>query len=184
MIKYYQYVKIRKRDKQVADSGITKRALAKSFSELMETESFGKISIGEICDRCEMNRKSFYYHFRDKQDLIIWMFKYDMSNAGNFDENDSLTDYITKICGCLYEKKSFYRKALKIEGQNSLTDYIRDIIYDRMSRQSRIDSELSRYICGYTSDAVVVSIKRWICENDQKTCEQFVSFLFNAAGFQ
>ena len=168
----------------MADSGITKRALAKSFSELMETESFGKISIGEICDRCEMNRKSLYYYFRAEQHLTIWMFKYDMSNAGSLDENDSLTDFIRKICGCLYGKKSFYRKALKIEGQNCLTDYIRDIIYDRISRQSRTDSELSRFICGYKSDAVVVSIKRWICENDQKTCEQFVSFLFNAAGFQ
>ena len=44
----------------LADSNITKRALASALKELMETEPFEKISIGEICEKCEMSRKSFY----------------------------------------------------------------------------------------------------------------------------
>ena len=48
------------------DSNITKRALASSLKRLMETKPFAKISVGDICAACEMNRKSFYYHFKDK----------------------------------------------------------------------------------------------------------------------
>ena len=56
------------------DSLITKRALASSLKELMKTQPLTKISVGDICEKCGMNRKSFYYHFCDKYDLVNWIF--------------------------------------------------------------------------------------------------------------
>ena len=49
----------------MADSNVTKRALAAALRELVE-EDFDKIQVAQICERCDMNRKSFYYHFWDK----------------------------------------------------------------------------------------------------------------------
>lgn len=49
----------------MADSNITKQALSNALKELLEEQPFEKISISDICDRCRMNRKSFYYHFRE-----------------------------------------------------------------------------------------------------------------------
>jgi len=42
------------------DSNITKRALAQTMKDLMAERPFAKISVGDICERCGMNRKSFY----------------------------------------------------------------------------------------------------------------------------
>ncbi len=50
----------------MTDSNITKKALAAALKDLMKTTSFEKISIQDICEKCHMNRKSFYYHFKDK----------------------------------------------------------------------------------------------------------------------
>ena len=58
----------------MADSNITKQALAAALKELIAERPFEKISVSDICDRCRMNRKSFYYHFRDKYDLANWIF--------------------------------------------------------------------------------------------------------------
>ena len=58
----------------MADSNITKRALASALKGLMEELPFDKINVAHICERCDMNRKSFYYHFRDKYDLVNWIF--------------------------------------------------------------------------------------------------------------
>ena len=58
----------------MADSNVTKRALAEGLKQLMERRPFAKISVGDICESCNMNRKSFYYHFRDKYDLVNWIF--------------------------------------------------------------------------------------------------------------
>ena len=56
------------------DSSLTKRALAAAIKELMREKPLVKISIADIVERCQMNRQSFYYHFRDKYDLVNWIF--------------------------------------------------------------------------------------------------------------
>lgn len=56
------------------DSSITKRALAAALKQLMSEKPLQKISVGDICETCSMNRKSFYYHFKDKYDLVNWIF--------------------------------------------------------------------------------------------------------------
>ena len=58
----------------MSDSNITKKALATALKKLMQTQPFDKISVGKICEACELNRKSFYYHFKDKYDLVEWIF--------------------------------------------------------------------------------------------------------------
>ena len=61
----------------MADSNFTKRALAGALRELMMDVPFDKIRVAHICERCDMNRKSFYYHFKDKYDLLNWIFDTD-----------------------------------------------------------------------------------------------------------
>ena len=61
----------------LADSNITKRALAEALKELLKAEPFAQVSVGEICEKCHMNRKSFYYHFKDKYDLVNWIYSDD-----------------------------------------------------------------------------------------------------------
>jgi AcrR family transcriptional regulator len=58
----------------MSDSNVTKNALAASMKKLMKEEPFEKISVSDICSDCGINRKSFYYHFRDKYDLVNWIF--------------------------------------------------------------------------------------------------------------
>ena len=53
----------------------TKYTLAQSLKSLMEKRSFAKISVADLCENCGMSRKSFYYHFRDKYDLVHWIFQ-------------------------------------------------------------------------------------------------------------
>ena len=59
----------------MAYSNITKTMMADAMKELMSEKPFAKISVGDICERCGMNRKSFYYHFKDKYDLVNWIFQ-------------------------------------------------------------------------------------------------------------
>ena len=58
----------------MADSNITKRALASALKELMESTPFTKITVSDICAKCNMNRKSFYYHFKDARLAILLIY--------------------------------------------------------------------------------------------------------------
>ena len=74
----------------MADSNITKRALAAALKELMEQKPFSKINVAEICEKCGMNRKSFYYHFKDKYDLVNWIFDMDFAKVLEAHEKKSI----------------------------------------------------------------------------------------------
>ena len=64
------------------DSNITKHALAQALKALTETLPFDKISVGNICAQCGLNRKSFNYHFKDKYDLVNWIYYTEFHRSG------------------------------------------------------------------------------------------------------
>lgn len=110
------------------DSNITKRALASALKELMEDSPFSKISVSDICQACDMNRKSFYYHFKDKYDLVNWI--YYTECVAVLKEKDYCTEWelLEDLCAYFYKNRTFYRKTLSVDGQNSFSEYFRDIL--------------------------------------------------------
>lgn len=113
----------------MADSSITKMALANSLKALMQEKSFHKISINDICNGCNMNRKSFYYHFKDKYDLLNWIFDTEFREFAIRSSCLETWDLMLSLCYYLYENRKFYRKALAIDGQNSFHSHLYEILY-------------------------------------------------------
>lgn len=50
----------------------TKQALAAALKEKMLTKPFSKITVSELISACNINRKTFYYHFSDTHALLKW----------------------------------------------------------------------------------------------------------------
>ena len=53
-------------------SQTTKRALEASLKNLLLKKPLTKITINDIAEDCEINRMTFYYHFKDIYDLVEW----------------------------------------------------------------------------------------------------------------
>ena len=121
----------------MADSNITKSALASALKELMETTPFAKITVSDICAKCNMNRKSFYYHFRDKFDLVNWIFDVEYLNHVQIGKNLIGWNSVLHLCNYFYENKDFYRKAMKVEDQNSFINHFRDLVSPLMAEDIR-----------------------------------------------
>lgn len=161
----------------VADSNITKKALASALKELMEEVPFEKINIASICGRCGMNRKSFYYHFKDKYDLVNWIFDTDFI-ALMMNRPDDRWGSFEMICEYFYENRNFYRKALRITGQNSFSEHLREfarpLLRDRIV--SILNGKTVPQICiDFITDGLVCSIERWLLDKDCIPPEEFVS---------
>ena len=166
----------------LADSNITKRALASSLKSLMETKPFSKISVADICASCDMNRKSFYYHFKDKYELVNWIYYTECVTALKSKDYSTEWDFLGDMCDYFYQNHSFYRKTLTVEGQNSFSEYFRDIMAGILSTDlKRIfgqDKALPFYVDFYT-DAFLCAIKRWLLEKDCMPAEEFTRLLKN-----
>ena len=60
---------------------LTKEAIARAFTELLETRPIEKITIKDITDSCGINRQTFYYHFSDIYDLMEWSLNRELKKA-------------------------------------------------------------------------------------------------------
>lgn len=69
----------------------TKKMLAESLKRAMKQKNFSKITVSEIIQDCNVNRKTFYYHFEDIYALLKWMFEEEA--IGVVKHFDLLVDY-------------------------------------------------------------------------------------------
>lgn len=72
--------------KHTINSTNTKQMLADALMDLSCKKPFSKISVSELVNSCNINRKTFYYHFADIYDLLEWHISNEVSLAiSNFD---------------------------------------------------------------------------------------------------
>ena len=159
----------------MADSNITKKALANALKELMEEAPFDKINVAQICEKCHMNRKSFYYHFKDKYDLINWIYDTEFIMLSERKNYADVFVFFEELCQYLYANRSFYRRALKIKGQNSFSDHFTErlhpIIVEELKPIFGVDTRDFHVL--FFSDAFVSIIRRWIIELDEMDADEF-----------
>jgi probable dihydroxyacetone kinase regulator len=149
----------------VSDSNVTKNALAASMKKLMLQRPFEKISVSDICGDCGVNRKSFYYHFRDKYDLVNWIFYVGFVEGMNLASYESGWDCLADTLRFFYADKAFYQAALRIEGQNSFKDYLKEImtpVSEFFMRDIVPSAKDDEFYLTFILDSFLASLVRWL----------------------
>lgn len=100
----------------------TKKMLAAALKTLLQKKTLSKITVSEIVTMCQINRKTFYYHFSDIYELLQWHLEHEMleilnglSTLDDFSEafNFSL-DYLdenTYLANCVNDPVGYDRLA-------------------------------------------------------------------------
>ena len=99
----------------------TKELLAESLKELAKFKAVDKITIKELTKNCGLTSPTFYNNFRDKYDLMAWIYNQKVeASLKNFGRGDSFEDVICKWMEVVREDENFYTNILKnAVGQNS-----------------------------------------------------------------
>lgn len=161
------------------DSCITKKALATAMKELMSHVPFAKISVGDICEKCSMNRKSFYYHFKDKYELVNWIFYTEfVATLSSPGQDDSTFELLSAVCHYLYENRTFYTNALQVTGQNSFREYFQEVLTPVVVQylQRRIEEQDTFFVEFYL-DAFLLAIEHWLTRQPCRPPDEFVRLL-------
>ena len=138
----------------------TKDILAESFLELAENKRIDKITITEITNNCGMSQPTFYNHFKDKYDLIIWIYTNKsngfLSQIG--DENSSWTDISLGAAKYYYKYKNYITNALKhTSGQDSFMHHVGRINTDLIAGAVR-----KKLMTEYIHDEIYGMIKVYV----------------------
>lgn len=92
----------------MAIAELTKTHIAENFKKLVVNQPAQCIYVRDIIQASEINRNTFYYHFSDKLDLIVWIFRTEFAEVmlQTFPKQDLVYD--TEIPGDKYTDLPFY----------------------------------------------------------------------------
>lgn len=167
---------------------IVKNAIAKETKKLMREKTIDKISVTEICEKTNLKRRNFYRYFRDKYEVVEWIYYHDnLLNSKRY-EGWSFWDYFPSIAQYLYNDREFYLNAFKYVGQNSFRNYCIHWLYEIISPDfgpdfpnKKIERFYIEHVCNMSFDAFIL----WLSEKPCLPPEEFTAlfrqmFLNNA----
>lgn len=111
---------------------ITKKWIAGTMKKLMARKSIDKIRVTEICREAEIERPTFYYHFKDKYDLVAWIFF-----RSAYDTDIVSVESAAAHMNQMRNDFLFYKRAFEDSSQNALWRYIHEYFVNRYSDQAK-----------------------------------------------
>ena len=164
----------------------TKELLADSFIELSQEKNINKITIKNIVDNCELTPTTFYNHFKDKYDLIVWIYSAAVEKIMNKidGENYFWKNTLSDGINFFLENKNFLLNAIThTSGQNSfinnMTRVNLKIFLDSVKKNNNLaeipkDIEVLSKIYVY---GTVCMICEWLIDKNSVGLEEFIKLL-------
>ena len=146
----------------------TKSMLAETLILLLEKKSLSKITVSELVNLCEMNRKTFYYHFSDVYDLFEWYLNEEMQKV--IDNVNPLKDINTTISYSIEymnHNPYLYNCIDNLAGRDKITSFlnkqIHPKVYDIISElekeyQKTLEADFKEFLTKNLTRITVLSI--------------------------
>lgn len=129
----------------MANSNITKKALAQSLKELGATKILDKITVADITDHCGVNRQTFYYHFNDKYELLNWIYTQDLFLPLTKDLTlENWGEKLVQLFRYMKQQKSFFMNTIK-SSNNFFAEYSNKI-FAELFNKAITDLDMYRYL--------------------------------------
>ncbi len=162
----------------------TKWLLADTLMKLARSKPIKNIQVKEICQSCGADRTTFYYHFRDKYDLVAWIFsRMYVDEAGRAEYlNDE--KMMVRMFNRLWENRPFFMNALQDHSQNNLGQYILDFYIDAERAVlcdalgvDTLDEETEYAIKQYSFGCLMHTVE-WLLGKNKLTPEKMAHYQF------
>jgi len=154
--------------------------LAESLKKLLETKPLSKITISDITNGCNVNRNTFYYHFRDIYDLVEWIFKdsgeHILDGKKTF---ETWREGFLNVLNYVLDNKEFVQNTFRSIGKGHLFNFLYKntytILYDIINEKSKsieISEDYKEFIASFYRYAFVGIIADWIESGMKKEPEE------------
>lgn len=111
-------------------SQMTKKAFANSLKKLLSQKPLDKIKVTDITEDCEVNRQTFYYHFKDIYDLLEWVYTNEATRAiGDKKTYDTWQEGFYEIFKYVLDNKEFVVNTYNSVSREYLERYLYNETY-------------------------------------------------------
>lgn len=162
----------------MTESEKNKLAIADAMKQLMRTTPIEKITINQILEKAGVSRRSFYRYFKDKYDLVEWIYNYDFCRFVEVRPEKSIWEYYPDILRSLRADPEFYSNAFVFAGQNSFRFFCFEKLFPLiMTDFGDIfpDTETARFVIQRYVYAFFDAYVWWLGKKEPMTWEEFES---------
>ena len=172
----------------------TKKTIAASLKKFMEKKPLSKITVSEIVADCKINRKTFYYHFENIEDLLKWTLEQEAIDVvKNFDLLLDYEDAINFVLDYVEENKHILNCAYDSIGSNELKRFFHNdfnsIVMTIICRYEEImgidvGNDFRTFICDFYTEAIVGMIVELLKNKrpyDRQQLIKYVSLTISSA---
>ena len=93
-----------------------KKRIADCLERLMKTVPYSQITVQMICNEVPISRNAFYYHFKNKQEVLEWQCcNYFIRNCLPYHKLEQGLIGSRMIVNYIYENKDFYRSIYEVD---------------------------------------------------------------------
>ena len=110
----------------------TKHRIGAALRQLMAEQPFEKITVQNLMDATNMKRQSFYYHFRDTRDVLLWICRQELAEPLLRSELE-FADWLIQALEIVEQDRSFYRKLLSAIHPDFIQELGRQILWQRVT---------------------------------------------------
>lgn len=150
--------------KHEEQSLLTKKAISSALKELMKAKPLNRITINEIAELCNVNRKTFYYHFEDIYSLLKWTLENEA--IAQFDKYDLVTQHNEAVefaMDYISDNRQMLRNIVHSIGRTELSRYFFNDIYcpvynlvctSAALRGLNASEEYRAFLAGFLTEAI------------------------------
>ena len=144
---------------------MTRHLFRTALVELMQDKPLHKITIKEICDKADLNRATFYLHYRDQDELfdeIIALFEKDITeNIFKLTGEGDKVVLMSKYFDFIRNNSGLYTILMTDVGAK--TRIVTDVLSELKAEMPVYGNELeNRYVYTFLIDGTCSIIQRWI----------------------
>ncbi len=165
----------------------TRKLLADELKKLLHEKDISKISVSELTAGAGINRKTFYYHFRDVYELLAWIFETEA--IGALTSFDLATDYrgaISFAMDYLEENEAIINRLARSRGLFEIRRFLHRDLYraiegslDRLIPNNvKVDEDYKSFVAEFLTEAIAGVLLHWAEDpnlRDRKKIEAYLS---------
>lgn len=165
----------------------TKKMLSESLKIFMEKKPFSKITVSEITAACNLNRKTFYYHFQDINQLLKWTLEQEaVGKIKEYSRMKNYKDAIEFTIDYVERNKQLFNFAYKSIGRDELITFFGNdfkeiiknaIIQNEKNFEITISESFKNFLCSFYSEALTGQIAVLIENNEKYDKKQLVDYV-------
>ncbi|MFF2479611.1 TetR/AcrR family transcriptional regulator C-terminal domain-containing protein [Paenibacillus sp. NPDC058071] len=170
----------------------TKKMLQQAFIAIMQDKEFYKISIQELARKADVNRATFYLHYRDMDDFIDQLLDELFSDIEEIFRNESVTPYrlgseirmLVALFTYIGQHAQIYKLLIVSKSipkfTNRLIKRIQELSFQHVQQEVTgisvySDLNISRDVASwYVSSAMIGTIASWL-EQDMPYSPQYLA---------